>query len=189
MLLRQDKGRGIVIIDRNRYTNKYLNILNTKQFRKLDKDPTKPTEAKIQRALRKIKNHLSNQEYMRIYPTGSAPQKFYGTAKKHKIPANGTISYLPLRPIISNIGTASYQLTKYLSKLLSRLSKHSEYTVANNMEFINHVKRMNIPKDHSFISFDVKLLFTYVPLDFTIMLYLEEFIMRMKHKPTSKDLK
>ena len=167
MLLRQDKGRGIVIIDRNRYTNKYLNILNTKQFRKLDKDPTKPTEAKIQRALRKIKNHLSNQEYMRIYPTGSAPQKFYGTAKKHKIPANGTISYLPLRPIISNIGTASYQLTKYLVKLLSPLRTY-EYTVAYNTEFFNHVKRMNIPKDHNFISFDVKSLFTYVPLDFTI---------------------
>ena len=36
------------------------------------------------------------------------------------------------------------------------------------MEFINHVKRMNIPKDHSFISFNVKSLFTYVPLDFSI---------------------
>ena len=36
------------------------------------------------------------------------------------------------------------------------------------MEFINHVKKMNISKDHSFISFDVKSLFTYVPLDFTI---------------------
>ena len=125
---------------------------------------------------------------MRIYPTGSAPSKFYGTAKKHKIPVNGTINDLLLRPIISNIGTASYQLAKYLAKLLSPLST-SEYTVANNTEFINHVKRMNIPKDHSFISFDVKLLFTYVPLDFTIMLYLEEFIMRMKHKPISKDLK
>ena len=125
---------------------------------------------------------------MRIYPTGSAPSKFYGTAKKHKIPVNGTINDLLLRPIISNIGTASYQLAKYLAKLLSPLST-SKYTVANNAEFINHVKRMNIPKDHSFISFDVKLLFTYVPLDFTIMLYLEEFIMRMKHKPISKDLK
>ena len=68
---------------------------------------------------------------------------------------------------IPNIGTASYQLAKYLSKLLSPLST-SEYTVANNMEFINHVKRMNIVKDHSFISFDVKSLFTYFPLDFII---------------------
>ena len=91
---------------------------------------------------------------MRIYPTGSAPEKFYGMAKKHNVPVNGTINDLQLRPIISNRGTASYQLTKYLAKLLSPLST-SEYTVANNKEFINHIKRMNTPKDHSFISIDV----------------------------------
>ena len=68
-----------------------MNILNTEQFRKLGRDPTKLIEAKIQRAVRKIKSHLSNQEYMRIYPTGSAPGKFFGTASKHKIPVNGTI--------------------------------------------------------------------------------------------------
>ena len=117
--------------------------------------------------LEKSKSHLSNQEYMRIYPTGSAPGKFYGKAKKHKIPFNGTINDLLFRPIIPNIGTASYQLAKYLAKLLSPLST-SEYTVANNTDFINHIKRTNIPKDHSFISFHVKLSFTYVPLDFTI---------------------
>ena len=104
---------------------------------------------------------------MSLYPNGSAPGKVYGTTKKHKVPVNGTINDLTLHPIISNIGTASYQLAKYLAKLSSPLST-SEYTVANNMEFINHVKRMNIPKDHSFISFDIKSLFTYFPLDFTI---------------------
>ena len=36
------------------------------------------------------------------------------------------------------------------------------------MEFINHMKRINIPKYHSFISFNVKLLFTHVTLNFTI---------------------
>ena len=104
---------------------------------------------------------------MRIYPTGSASGKFYGMAKRHKIPVNGTINHLPLRSIISNIGTASYQLAKYLAKLLSPLST-SEYTVANNTEFMNHIKRMNLPKSHSFISSDVKSLFSYVPPDFTI---------------------
>ena len=86
MSLRQDKDRGIAIIDCNRYTNKCLNILITEQFQRLDRDLTKPIEAKIQRTVRKIKSHMSNQEYMRIYPTGSAPGKIYGTTKKHKIP-------------------------------------------------------------------------------------------------------
>ena len=56
--------------------------------------------------------------------------------KKHKLTPTGTIVDLP---IMSNIGTASYQLTKYLAKLLSPLSK-SEYTVDNNVEFINNIK-------------------------------------------------
>ena len=92
------------------------------------KNPTKTIEMKIQRAVRKVKSKLSPQEYLNIYPTGSSPGKFYGTAKKHKLTPTGTIDNLPIRPIISNTGTASYQLAKYLAKLLSQLSK-SEYTL------------------------------------------------------------
>ena len=61
--------------------------------------------------------------------TGSNAGKFYGTAKINKwLSYNDTIDQLPLRPIVSNIGTASYHLPKYLAKLLSTLSQ-SEYTV------------------------------------------------------------
>ena len=172
ILLRQDKGRGIVVIDRKKYTEKCMDMLNTKQFRKLDKHPTKTIEAKIERAARKIKNHLSTSECRALYPSGSAPGKFYGTAKKHKIPVNGTVDDLPLRPVISNTGTASHHPAKYLAKTLSPLSK-SEYTVNNNLEFINYMKTISIPSDHKPISFDVKSLFTNVPLDFTIDLILK----------------
>ena len=62
MLLRQDKGRGIVVINRIKYTEKCLNLLNTDSFVKLNYDPTKTIEGKIQRSLRKIKNNLTKQE-------------------------------------------------------------------------------------------------------------------------------
>ena len=42
-----------------------------------------------------------------------------------------SVEDLPLRPIIFNVGTASYQLAKYLAKLLSPLSK-SQYTLKRN---------------------------------------------------------
>ena len=35
--------------------------------------------------LRKIKPNSTDQEYKRLYPSGSAPGKIYGTAKLHKI--------------------------------------------------------------------------------------------------------
>ena len=158
-------------MDKGKYTEKCMKILNTKQFFKLQKDPTKNIEMKIQKAVRKIKNKLSPKEYLNIYPTGSSPGKFYGTAKKHKITPTETIDDLPIHPIISNIGNVSYQFAKYLAKLLPPLSK-SECTVDNNVEFINNIKSEKVPTGHSFISFDVKSLFTNVPLDYTINIIL-----------------
>ena len=64
-----------------------------------------------------------------------------------------------------------YQLAKYLAKLLSTLSK-PEYTVDNNVEFINNIKSEKVPISHSSISFDVKSLFTNVPLDYTVNIIL-----------------
>ena len=103
MLLRQDKGRGIVVINRIKYTEKCLNLLNTDSFVKLNYDPTKTIEGKIQRPLRKIKNNLTKQEEANLYPTESSPGKFYGTAKRHKLKNDNTVDDLPLRPIISNV--------------------------------------------------------------------------------------
>ena len=117
--------------------------------------------------MRKIKSKFSEQEYKRLYPTGSAPARFYGTAKLHKLKNDSTVDDLPIRPIISNINTASYQLAKYLAKLLSPLST-SEYTVKSTSDFITHIKRQNKPNNFKLISFDVTSLFTNVPLDFTI---------------------
>ena len=59
------------------------------------------------------RSKLSENEYKQLYPTGSAPGKFYGTAKIHKLKENDDVNQLPIRPIISNIGTASYKTAKY----------------------------------------------------------------------------
>ena len=85
MVLKQDKGRGVVVIDRKTYTEKCLNLLNTDSFIQLDHDPTKAIERKIQRSMRKIKNNLTKQEHNRLYPKASSSGKFYGTGKRHKL--------------------------------------------------------------------------------------------------------
>ena len=95
----------------------------------------------------------------RLYPTGSAPARIYGTAKLHKLKNDSTVDDLPVRPIIPNINTASYQFAKYLAQLLSPLST-SEYTVKSTSDFITHIKRQNIPNNFKLISFDVTSLLT-----------------------------
>ena len=74
---------------------------------------------------------------------------------------------VPIRPIVSNIGTATYQLAKYLAKLLSPLSQ-SKYTVKSTKDFIEKIRNINLPHGFDMISFDVKSLFTSVPLEETI---------------------
>ena len=75
------------------------------------------------------------EEYLHLYPSGSCPGKFYGTANLRKISENNTVDELPIRPIVSNIGTATYNLAKHLAKALSPLSQ-LKYTIKNTKQLV-----------------------------------------------------
>ena len=176
-VLKADKGTGAVIINRDKYHEKCLELLDTEQFQKLNHDPTKTTDTKVQNALRKNKSKLSINEYKRIYPTASSPGKLNGTSKSHKLSDHDGIEKLPIRPIISNLSTATYHLSNYLAKLLSPLST-SEYTVSSSKKFMTTIKNFQMPSGYHMVSFDVRSLFTDVLLEYTIGLVLE----RIYHK-------
>ena len=154
-------------MDKSKYIEKRMLLLNAKQFKKFDNDPTNTTEGKIQRILRRIKPTLSEHEYKVLYPSGSSPRKLYGAAKIHKVLRNGNIGQLPIRPIVSNLNTATYQLAKHLSKILSPL-RESEYTIKSTRHFMEIIKHKKVPEGFQMVSFDVKSLFTNVPLETTI---------------------
>ena len=44
VIMKQDKGRGVVIMGRKKYFDKCLALLNSEQFAKLNQDPTATTE-------------------------------------------------------------------------------------------------------------------------------------------------
>ena len=157
ILLKLDKGRGVVVMDRSKYTVKCLEMLSTKRFTVVEDDPIKTLESKIQRILRKLKSKITDQEYKDLYPTESQPCKFYGTAKMHKLPINGNLKHLPLRPIVSTIDTSTYNLEKFLSILLSPL-RQSDHNVRSTKDLIQNIKRENIPTGSNMVSFDVKSL-------------------------------
>ena len=122
-------------------------FINNKKFKILDKTPTVSYVAKTQRTLKKIKSQFTLQVYNKVNPTGSNAGKFYGTAKVQKLSELGTVDQLPLLPIVSNIGTASYYLTKRLTKMLALLSKILK-TVQNTKDFVNSIKPKQIPSKH-----------------------------------------
>ena len=181
VIMKQDKGRGVVIINRDRYVDKCLQFLSSPQFKKSDEDQTSLIEGQVQRALRKIKSHLPEGTYYKLYPTGSSPGKFYGQAKIHKLKESEGVNELPIRPIISNIGTATYQTAKYLSNLLQPLAK-SEYTIESTKTFIETLRTKVVLDNHKLVSFDVKSLFTNVPLETTINIILKRIYVNKEIK-------
>ena len=44
VILKQDKGKGVGIVDRSNYTNKYMYLLSSNQFAQIANDPTKSLE-------------------------------------------------------------------------------------------------------------------------------------------------
>ena len=95
--------------------------------------------------LRKVKPKLSEHEYKVLYPSGSSPGKLYGATKIHNVPENGNIDQLLIRPIVSNLNTATYQLAKHLSKILSPL-RESEYTIKSTRHFMEIIKHKKVPE-------------------------------------------
>ena len=68
VILKQDKGRGFVIMNRSAYLEEIFILLNTSQFKKLTKDPKHATEQKIQSCMENeaetsIKYLLENLSY------------------------------------------------------------------------------------------------------------------------------
>ena len=78
-----------------------------------------------------------------------------------------------MRPIISNIGTATHKTAQYLCRLLAPLGT-SKYTAKNTKEFVEKARRLQIPDGYQMISFDVVSLFTNVPLKQTIDIILRK---------------
>ena len=108
--------------------------------------------------LRTMISKLPIQAYKRLYPTDSYSDKFYGTTKLHKIQPNGHVDDLSVRPIVSSdIITTTYNLSKYLGKMLAPLRK-SQYSLKSMKDFMNKIKIEKIQTDYQMVSIDVKSL-------------------------------
>ena len=66
VIVRPDKGNGVVILDRDIYDRKILEIINdTAKFKKLKDNPTLTREGQLQRFLRKTKDkNLFDENYI-----------------------------------------------------------------------------------------------------------------------------
>ena len=79
---------------------------------------------------------------------------------------------MPLRPIVSFVNSPTYNLSKFLSRVLSSLLKN-DYSVRNSREFVECIKNYSVEENECLVSLDVVSLFTSVPVDKALALVLE----------------
>ena len=70
-----------------------------------------------------------------------------------------------MRPIVSSIGSISYECAKYLSDVLTPLVGQSQHHVMNSKQFASEVRQLTLQPDEELRSYDVSALFTSVPVD------------------------
>ena len=171
VIQKADKGNTVVIINKNDNKTKIKNILSdSTKFKKLEFGDNKQlnflinNEKKLKDVIKPLyqKECLTKKEYDSIYPTGSRPGILYGNAKVHKPIIDNCPSF---RPILSAIGTPTYNLAKFLVPILSPLTVN-EFIVHDSFSFAEEV--VNFDANCIMASLDVESLFTNIPLDETI---------------------
>lgn len=149
-------------MDKKEYHEKITTLLNdNKTCQLLPRDPAKACEQKMKSMLTRLKGKLKVDIYRKINTTDGITPRLYGVPKIHK-PNN------PLRPIVSFIGSPTYELSKYLSKVLSPLVGNNEYHLRKSQEWTSLANTLIVDKDEELVSFDVVSLFTSIPTNVAV---------------------
>ena len=164
VILPADKGRVIVVMDKTDYFDKMDALVNDKQtYEELKRDPTPALQRKLNSKILKLKktDAFDTQRYYRLRCSVPQPPKLYGLPKLHK-------PGIPMRPIVSFCGSPTYQLSKYLTTILQPLTDKSRRKLQSTENFIDAIKTVQIPDNYKLVSFDVKSLFTSIPLQLAL---------------------
>ena len=144
---------------------KFLKIkFNSKLTRNKELRYLLDTEANIKSCLDELLEggYITKDDYKFMKPVGSKPGVMYGLCKVHKDKQG---SSPPFRPILSAIGTSTYKLAKFLVPVLKDYTIN-EHSINDSFSFASDVLKQDASLHMA--TFDVKSLFTNVPLDETI---------------------
>ena len=87
VVVKSDKKNQVVIMNKNNYIEKSMKMLgDATKFKKLEKDPTRTRENRLNAILLKMKKEgeIADEQYQTMRSTGAVLGKFYGLPKTHK---------------------------------------------------------------------------------------------------------
>ena len=121
MILKADKGQGVVSLTKEEYVNSIQHIFSDKRkFKIVKDDPTINNLTTVQKYIDTLakRGEITDSIKTQIRPKSAQLGKAYGLPKIHK----HYTTIPPLRPIVGNAGTAHYGIVKYLVNFLNPLT-------------------------------------------------------------------
>ena len=166
LILPADKGNATVIMKTEDYNNKIKELLDPNTYKKLKRDPTDSIVRKTNSLVKASSIEPDIQK--RIIQSEALPPRMYGLPKIHK--AN-----VPLRPIVSAIGSPTYNIAKHLTTMIQPLIGQTDSYIRDSAHFIEKIAPLTVKPDDLLVSFDVVSLFTMVPIDESLQLIKNHF--------------
>lgn len=126
-------------------------------------DPTKKVNTAHNKLINNLflKNYINSEMRLHLMNYNPITPRMYGLPKLHK-------QDVPLRPIVSTIGSSSYNLSKFLIAALRPLLTNNPYNVKNSFEFKNDIHTIRLLPSDVLCSFNVVALYTNIPIDLAI---------------------
>ncbi|CAF1615034.1 unnamed protein product, partial [Didymodactylos carnosus] len=185
VVMKADKGNCIVILDKKDYVRRACEILQLDQFESVTRRAGLLHLHNREKQMNDyIRTHLHDKQligtslFMRLHSTSASFSTFYGLPKIHK-------NNYPLRPIISSIGSYSYELSKHLANIINRHRPAQVLShVKDSFHFVNLIKDFQFQSNQSMYSFDIESLYTQVPVFEAIDCALDLIFKDKKWQPT-----
>ncbi len=169
IILPADKGRSTVVLNKSDYIEKAQKLLNDEStYSKIKRDPTTQYKKQLVGILQRLEREeaITPTQKKHLYPTSEDTPKFYGLPKIHK-------AQVPLRPIVSSIGSISYNVAGLVARIIGPLAGKTKYHLKNSVDLVSKMKDLTLDKEEILVSYDVSALFTSVPVDESIQVIKE----------------
>lgn len=128
----------------------------------MQNDPSSTCQRKLRSILSKLKERIPESVYRKVSTTDGTTPRLYGIPKLHK-------PGIPLRTIVSFIGSPTYELSKHLCYILSPIVGNTPYHLVRNTEdWTKLANTLKLATNEEMVSFDVVSLFTSIPTDIAV---------------------
>ena len=155
-ITKADKGNTVVILNKSTYEDKINEFLADDIFKILPKNPTNSFQSQSKNLISLCPRMFQNNQ--KLHVMNPTPPRLYGLLKIHK-PGS------PIRPVVSYTNAPNYRISKFFNTYYKSLTNFQpKYSIKNSVDLAKKLNNLNIPIHSKLVSFDVKNLFTNIPL-------------------------